>query len=302
LRNANLSNTVLSNARLGGADLRDANLSGAHLHDAVPSGAHLSSANLHYSYLQHAHLKDAHLDGADLSYAKLGEADLSGANLDLADLSNAEGVDAGELEHATNSLAGTTMPDGTVRAGRYATREFDPALSFKVSDHWERPHPEVTDQLLIWTGPEGGQLRFISPQNVFDKSDPSKQREAPENAKEWVSWFQSHPNLDASNLGPASVGGAPGAQIDVTYASRPENYPLADPCGGEPSCVPLFPTSGVYGGIASFASDKDRFVIVDVEDEPVVIDINAQAGKFDDFLPKAQKVLDKVEWENSGPS
>jgi hypothetical protein len=38
---------------------------------------------------------------------------------------------------------------------------------------------------------------------------------------------------------------------------------------------------------------------VDVEGKTVVIDVAAQAGKFDEFLPKAQKVLDTVEWEGA---
>jgi hypothetical protein len=42
---------------------------------------------------------------------------------------------------------------------------------------------------------------------------------------------------------------------------------------------------------------KERFVIVDVEGETVVIDVAAPADKFDEFLPKAQKVLDSVEWK-----
>jgi len=33
-----------------------------------------------------------------------------------------------------------------------------------------------------------------------------------------------------------------------------------------------------------------------VEGEPVVIDVVAPAGNFDEFLPKAQKALETVEW------
>jgi hypothetical protein len=36
---------------------------------------------------------------------------------------------------------------------------------------------------------------------------------------------------------------------------------------------------------------------VDVGGETVVIDVAAPADKFDEFLPKAQKVLDSVEWK-----
>ena len=85
-------------------------------------------------------------------------------------------------------------------------------------------------------------------------------------------------------------------RIDVTDRSVPKNYPkaLGDYCGLGPPCVPLFP----YGGnrlITSSVGNKDQFVIVDVEGEPVVIFVVAPADKFDALLPKAQKVLDNVE-------
>jgi hypothetical protein len=90
------------------------------------------------------------------------------------------------------------------------------------------------------------------------------------------------------------VGGASGKQIDVTASSTPENYPR-DLCG-EPPCVPLYPLSN-KNGIGGYEVYKDRFVIVDVEGETVVIDVAAPTNKFDEFLPKAQKVLDSVEWK-----
>jgi hypothetical protein len=37
--------------------------------------------------------------------------------------------------------------------------------------------------------------------------------------------------------------------------------------------------------------------MVDVRGETVVINAIAPAGKVDEFLPKAQKVLDSVEWK-----
>ncbi len=81
----------------------------------------------------------------------------------------------------------------------------------------------------------------------------------------------------------------------MTYASTPENYPR-DYCGEEP-CVPLYPTS--ESGIVSYDGWKDRFVIVDVGEETVLIDVAAPAETFDAFFPKAQKVLDTVEWKGA---
>jgi hypothetical protein len=84
-------------------------------------------------------------------------------------------------------------------------------------------------------------------------------------------------------------------RIDVTAASTSKKYPR-DICGRKP-CVPLYPTSG--GGISSSPSGtgKDRYVILDVGGETVIINVTARAGKFDAFSPKAQKVLDSVQWK-----
>jgi hypothetical protein len=83
-------------------------------------------------------------------------------------------------------------------------------------------------------------------------------------------------------------------RIDVTVTSTPENYPK-NFCGGQP-CVPLYALSG-ENGIIGYEGYKDRFVIVDVGNETVLIDAAAPTDNFDEFLPKAQKVLDSVEWK-----
>jgi hypothetical protein len=93
-----------------------------------------------------------------------------------------------------------------------------------------------------------------------------------------------------------SVGGESGMQIDVTASSTLEKYPR-EICGRKP-CVPLYPTSG--GPIFASPSGtgwKDRYVIVDVGGETVIIKVFAPPGKFDAFSPKAQEVLDSVEWK-----
>jgi hypothetical protein len=157
---------------------------------------------------------------------------------------------------------------------------------------------ETTDSVEISTGPKGGKLRFTNPPYyVFDPSNLSEAKEvpAPENAKEWVSWFQRHPNLDTSKPVPVSVGGASGMLIDVTASSTPENHPR-DVCGSQP-CVPLYPTGEVQVIFDPSYTEKGRFVIVDVGGETVVINVAAPADKFDTFSQTAQEVLDSVEWK-----
>lgn len=93
---------------------------------------------------------------------------------------------------------------------------------------------------------------------------------------------------------PASVGDVSGKQIDVTVTSTPGNYPK-EVCGEQP-CVPLYTLSD-ENGILVYEGFKDRFAIVHVGCETVLIAVFGPADRFDDFLPKAQKVLDSVEWK-----
>jgi uncharacterized protein YjbI with pentapeptide repeats len=327
LREADLSGANLSDAFLGAANLGDADLSNADLSNANVS-ADLSNANLSFADLSGADLRDANLHGAFLYGAQLGNADLSGANLSGASLYSAEGITKESLEQQTDKLGLAVMPDGTAHAGQYHTTEFKPVESLSVSNGWRRAptmlgwrrapstlssskviskgefvspllgtEGETADALLL-NGPEGGQLIFTTHLHIFDPRNLSALEEVPtpENAKEWASWFERHPNLETSKPVPVSVGGASGVRIDVTAGSSPVNYPWAL-CGEQP-CSPHYPPIRLN----SSESWKDRFVIVDVEGGTVVIDVAAPADRFDEFLPKAQKVLDTVEWENSAPS
>jgi hypothetical protein len=189
----------------------------------------------------------------------------------------------------------SSLPAG-FGAQEHVTVEFEPAFSFEVGVGWEFATAEIPDQVFIWTGPKGGQLLFTNPSHVYDPRNPSEPKElaAPENAEEWVSWFQRHPNLETSKPLPVSVGGASGIRVDVTASSTPEDYPRKI-CGRQP-CVPLYPLSD-GSGLISYEDWKDRFIIVDVGGETVLIDVAATQGKFDTFSPKPQEVLDSVEWK-----
>jgi uncharacterized protein YjbI with pentapeptide repeats len=319
LRDADLRDADLSGARLRDADVMDANLmnadlSGAHLREATLWTARLIGADLTNADLRDADLSDADLRGADLSDADLRGADLIDANLSAAyligtdlrgadlygaDLPLAKGVTKERLKQQAKSLNRAQMPDGTVL---YATSEFDPALSFTfdVDNGWQTSAGSDTPAALSIDGPEGGELIFTSPLqvfHVFDSTGPSelKKRPAPENTDEWVSWFRSHSNLNTSKPVPMSVGGTSGVRIDVTNTSAPENYPR-EVCGGQP-CVPLYRGSTNESMIVSYDRWKDRFIIVDVGGETVIIDVAAPADKFDEFVPKARKFLDTLEWK-----
>jgi hypothetical protein len=108
---------VLVGANLQGANLEGAYLKGADLKGADLRGANLRAANLVGVTLVNAQLGGAHLGGAHLVRsilfgANLAEANLRSANLEGAQLGGATVTDR-QLAQA-KSLAGATLPDGTV--------------------------------------------------------------------------------------------------------------------------------------------------------------------------------------------
>jgi uncharacterized protein YjbI with pentapeptide repeats len=338
MSHADLSNATLFGADLKGAHLNDADLSGARLTSSASlakfssmanveevggtsiqelssartlvgadrkdaadlSGADLSGSDLSDTFLGNADLTEADLTEVDLRRSVLINADLTDADLSDADLSavymtGVNGITPEQLNQQAKSVQGAVLP-----AGEFAADDFNPALSLRLSDGWafgvEKPDDLALGLLgSSLLGPSQGELHFSSHiDHVFDPINLSEQTEvpAPENVDEWVSWFRQHPNLDTSKPAPVRVGGATGMRIDATLLFEPEDY-SQDICGKQP-CIPLYPE------IRISKAYKERFIILDVKGETVIVDVTAASGgkKFDEFLPKAQKVLDTVEWKS----
>ena len=135
-------------------------------------------------------------------------------------------------------------------------------------------------------------LAFVNTEQVFN---PSKVREldrmpAPEDL---VAWLRRHPYLQTDEPQPATVGGVEGLRLDAVVASVP-----ATECGG--NCLGLFTdTAATYDWVV-FEEEKVRFIVLeDVGGERVTIAVEAPAADFEEFLPKAQQVIDTVEWEGT---
>jgi len=314
LEHANLENAYFKGANLDNANLDNANLEGAYSYgDATMKGASFAHANMHNFYtlpqvnlsgaeLWDTNLSGAYLEGANLSDAYLKSANLSDANLDSANLRGAMGVTQEQLD-SCKSLLDATMPNGEkwLKEKDYVTDEFEPAFRLEFGEAgWAwKVSRQTADEVHVRYVPElEAELLFTSPLHVFDPRNLSESKEvpAPETVHEWVSWFQSHPNLETSNPVPESVGGVSGMRIDVTCVPWPRgtSWETFLPCS------PPFPTS-VGGRNTSFTTDretKDRYIIVDIRGETVVIDVHAPGpNSFDEFLPKAQEVLATVEWQ-----
>ena len=181
---------------------------------------------------------------------------------------------------------------GDLRPGKYETDEFEPAFSFEVvGEGWIVGGAEEPGILDMRQGVKGGVLSFINEQKVFD---PSRLRElntapAPE---DMVTWLRRHPYLETEQPEPATVGGVKGERLDAVVADVP-----ASECGD--ACLGLFQVSLEIDWVA-FEKEKLRFIVLeDVGGERVTIALETRAADFGEFLPKAQEVIDTVQWRDS---
>jgi hypothetical protein len=179
-------------------------------------------------------------------------------------------------------------------AGRYVTEEFIPAMSFTLGKGWTRGGTELRD---IWDlrdlENDAFWLWFMNAEEVYDPKGTDEVKIAPA-PEDMVAWLQAHPHLKTEEPKPTSVGGEKGVQFDVIVTGAVET-PLC------PGCVdlPLFrnsdgETSGVEKG------EKVRFIVLeDVKGQTVTIIVEASAPDFEEFLAKAQKVIETVEWKGT---
>ena len=181
----------------------------------------------------------------------------------------------------------------TLRPGPYRSEEFKPSLTFRVGEGWTNSPPEVFDALLLSRGEPVG-LGFVSPQEVYEptRSGPPIVVKAPE---DMVGWFQKHPYLQTSKHEPFRVGGVKGLQLDVLVKDLPEDYDAV--CGR--GCLDIFRSSGL-GSIAFMEDNRQRVIVLeDVKGVTVTMGFSIPATYFDEIAPKAQKVLESVEWRGS---
>jgi hypothetical protein len=186
-----------------------------------------------------------------------------------------------------------SLPEGSypiaLRPGEYHSKEFEPSFSFHVGKGWKNDRLETSDKLAITRGGEDDPvLIFRNVQEVYDYDKTGTTPDVVEAPKDMVGWFQNHPFLDTDKPKPVTVGGVKGVQFDFVVS---EDFPSDD--------ITLFKYSdGTTGDLGK--EYKFRAIILkDVKGKTVTISIGAHANVFDEFLAKAQKVLDSVKWTGS---
>jgi hypothetical protein len=180
-----------------------------------------------------------------------------------------------------------------LRPGEYRSEEFKPSLSFRVGKGWSSTPLEASDLLHVMRGETAGLLFAVT--HVVYKPSRTGSLYLVEVPKSLVGWFQHHPYLKTSKPEPVTVGGVKGARFDVVVEDLPEDY--YGVCGQD--CVDI---TQVADGRVLFQSKRDRtrlIVLEDVEGETVTVALHSQITEFDEFTPKAQKVVDSVKWTGS---
>ena len=183
---------------------------------------------------------------------------------------------------------------GDLRPGKYLTDEFKPAFSFEVVDEgWVVGGSEERGILDMRDGAEGPVLSFVNEQEVFDPSKPRDLVSVPA-PKNLVTWLQRHPYLQTEQPQPATIGGVKGMQLDAVVA---DDVPTSE-CGD--NCLGLFMVTLEISWVA-YEKEKVRFIVLEnVGGERVTVAVSApSAVDFKEFLPKAQKVIDTVQWRAS---
>ena len=182
---------------------------------------------------------------------------------------------------------------GDLRPGKYVSDEFKPTFTFEVVDKgWVVGGAEERGILDMRQGVEGGVLSFVNEQEVFDPSKPRELDNVPA-PKNLVTWLQRHPYLETEQPQPTTIGGVKGMQLDAVVA---EDVPASE-CGD--NCLGLFMITLEIPWVV-YEKEKVRFIVLeDVGGERVTIAVEALAADFEEFLPKAQKVIDTVQWRAS---
>jgi hypothetical protein len=179
-------------------------------------------------------------------------------------------------------------------AGRYVTEEYKPAMSFTLGKGWTRGGAELRD---IWDlrdiENDAFWVLFSTAEKVYDPKGPDRVKIAPA-PEDMVAWLRANPHLKTEEPKPTSVGGEKGVQFDA-IVTPPVETPLCPECVG----VPLFHYSN---GERSYVEngEKIRFIVLeDVKGKTVTIFVETTPQAFEEFMPKAQKVVDSVKWTGS---
>lgn len=175
--------------------------------------------------------------------------------------------------------------------GIYTSGRFEPKVTFTLEDQpgarW-RADGDLTDILSISKG--NAFLSFLRPAQVIDP----RTQETVDPPSDYIEWLRNHPNLEAGDPTPTSIGGLDGIQLDIAGITPVEGQRCGIG-GDDPPCVAIAPMS--EGAPFIFAEGTvARITVLEVDGEAILVAIEDQSETYQDFLPQAEQVLETVEF------
>jgi hypothetical protein len=179
-------------------------------------------------------------------------------------------------------------------AGHYVTEEFRPPMSFDLGKGWSRGGTELPDAWdLQDLENDAYWLVFTTPEEVYAPNGDGGLKIVPA-PKDMAAWLHSNPYLKTNEPKPTSVGGEKGVQFDAIVTGAPES----PECPGCPDLGLFHESAGATAGVEK--GEKLRFIVLeDVTGKQVTIMVESSAVGFEEFLPKAQRVIKTVEWKGT---
>src|SRR5215213_9651953 len=107
------------------------------------------------------------------------------------------GSEGGAKAHQEAKARPLPGDEKALSPGEYRSKEFKPALSFRVGKGLTSAPPLLPDYIEI-DGPHGGPSRWIRFSNVKEVYKPGTLGEVVRAPKDLVGWFEHHPNLKTS--------------------------------------------------------------------------------------------------------
>jgi hypothetical protein len=196
------------------------------------------------------------------------------------------------------SAAGETLylDPGPLQAGVYETPGY---LSVRLTlpEGWETSGSQNSWFDLFEQGAEEtGTIAVWAPDVVFDPATKGEalQTTPPATAPDdMLAWLREHPGLEVTGgPEPVSLGGLSGQQLEaVTKAGN--DWP---DCPPGKSCLALAPLP-LGGAFGTYEGDLVRAYVLDGSESQVVVLVTATEAEFEQFLEKAEPILETFEFE-----
>jgi hypothetical protein len=173
------------------------------------------------------------------------------------------------------------------------TSVFHPQFTRTTPAGWDSVTGEHLNEVDFGlpTEPILDRLTVLRPTGVFD---PQSRELTPTVPSDLAAWLEAHPNLKTTVVGPVTIGGASGIQLNVTLiSSEPAS---ASQCKPSLQCYRLF--SATPQEFVLVLGNLNTLDVLSFKGTTIVISIEATPGTFDDFTQKANQLLSTLQFQS----